>query len=507
MLHVAAQCVQDCNTLLSPFLPHAANRVHAVLGGSGELMPMPRIEQVTELDPGDGAGLATYPVITGDYSATPRLASRVPSQVGTPVAKPTPVFTKLDPSVVEDGARAAALRPVVSRRHRDRSWPRPPEALPRPVVDNHTHLDHTLAATDGFGWRERSADGPGEAWLDREPTVADHLARAAAVGVTRMVQIGCDLPSIAWTDALLTDGPDALLGGLAIHPNEAVLHAGVREVAPDGLDPDPRAHHEVPLDDAIAEVARVAAANPRVRVIGETGLDFFRAGERGRVVQREAFRAHVALAKELGLVLQIHDRDAHDEVVEVLLADGAPERTVFHCFSGDGALAEVCAEHGWYLSFAGPVGYPASAGLRDALRVHAARPRAAGDRRPVPAAAPAPRPAQRALPDGAHRGAGRGRARLGPGGPVRPGDEVQRGAVRALVSGVPARSVGGLPGYRWADRAARDLRDYPRPCPIRYRAQDCAWQRARRLDRPHHATPRPNGPCPCDETACDRRGA
>ncbi len=86
------------------------------------------------------------------------------------------------------------------------------------------------------------------------------------------------------------------------------------------------------------------------------------------VVQREAFRAHVALAKELGLVLQIHDRDAHDEVVEVLLADGAPERTVFHCFSGDGALAEVCAEHGWYLSFAGPVGYPASADLREALR-------------------------------------------------------------------------------------------------------------------------------------------
>jgi TatD DNase family protein len=237
------------------------------------------------------------------------------------------------------------------------------------LVDNHTHLDHTLAATDGFGWRERSADGPGATWLDREPTLTDHLARAAAVGVTRMVQIGCDLPSIAWTDAVLTDGPDALLGGLAIHPNEAVLHAGVREVAPDGLDPDPRAHHEVSLDDAIAEVARVAAANPRVRVIGETGLDFFRAGERGRVVQREAFRAHIALAKELDLVLQIHDRDAHDEVVEVLLADGAPERTVFHCFSGDGALAEVCAAHGWYLSFAGPVGYPASRGLRDALRV------------------------------------------------------------------------------------------------------------------------------------------
>jgi TatD DNase family protein len=260
----------------------------------------------------------------------------------------------------------------MSRKRRDRSWPPAPEPLPRPLVDNHTHLDHALEVADGFGWRERSPDGPGEAWLDREPTVADHLVRAAQAGVDRVVQIGCDLPSVAWTDALLR-GPALpgarVLGGLAIHPNEAVLHAGIREIAPDGLEPDPRPHHATPVDEAIAEVARVAAANPRVRVIGETGLDHFRAGERGRAVQREAFRAHIALAKELGLVLQIHDRDAHDEVVEVLLADGAPERTVFHCFSGDGALAEVCAAHGWYLSFAGPVGYPASRGLRDALRV------------------------------------------------------------------------------------------------------------------------------------------
>ena len=100
VLHVAAQCVSDCNTLLAPFLPHSANRVHAVLGGEGEFMPMPRIEQVTELDPGSGAGLETYPVITGDYSATPPWASR-PVVVGTPVARPTPVFTKLDDAVVD----------------------------------------------------------------------------------------------------------------------------------------------------------------------------------------------------------------------------------------------------------------------------------------------------------------------------------------------------------------------------------------------------------------------
>lgn len=241
-------------------------------------------------------------------------------------------------------------------------------------MDNHTHLESVLDVADGAGWRSDEPRAASSAWLDREPTVVDHLMRAAEVGVTRVVQVGCDLPSIAWTGALLDelDGPAGLPGarvvaGVAIHPNEAVLHAGVREVAPDGLAPAPRGHHEVSLDDAIAQVAAFAAARRQVRVIGETGLDFFRAGERGRAVQREAFRAHVALAKELGLVLQIHDRDAHADVVEVLLADGAPERTVFHCFSGDAELARLCAEHGWYLSFAGPVGYPASADLRAAL--------------------------------------------------------------------------------------------------------------------------------------------
>ena len=101
VLHVAAQCVSDCNTLLSPFLPHAANKVHLVLGGEGELMPMPRIEQVDELEPDNGAGLTSYPVITGDYAATPAWESR-PVTVGAKVDKPTPVFTKLDPSVVEE---------------------------------------------------------------------------------------------------------------------------------------------------------------------------------------------------------------------------------------------------------------------------------------------------------------------------------------------------------------------------------------------------------------------
>ena len=101
VLHVAAQCVSDCNTLLAPFLPHAANQVHRVLGGEDEFMPMPRVDQVDELEPDNGAGLTSYPVITGDYATTPAWASR-PVVAGTKIDKPTPVFTKLDPSVVDD---------------------------------------------------------------------------------------------------------------------------------------------------------------------------------------------------------------------------------------------------------------------------------------------------------------------------------------------------------------------------------------------------------------------
>jgi TatD DNase family protein len=254
----------------------------------------------------------------------------------------------------------------VSRsRTRERGWPADPEPLPAPVVDNHTHLESVL------GFPVGDPDGV--------RGVEDHLARAAGVGVTRIMQIGCDLDAAAWTDqhvgapgtssALGTPRlPAAMLGGVAIHPNEAVLHAGVREVAPDGLEPTPAARHDLGLDDAIAAIAAIARGNDRVRVIGETGLDHFRAGPRGRAVQLEAFRAHISLAKELGLALQVHDRDAHEQVIEVLERDGAPERTVFHCFSGDAAMARHCAERGWYLSFAGPVTFGANAALREALR-------------------------------------------------------------------------------------------------------------------------------------------
>jgi len=258
----------------------------------------------------------------------------------------------------------------VARRPREVGWPADPEPLPHPVPDNHTHLDTILAETDAAGWRGRASSGRAEGVPDgaasADLTVADHLARAAAVGVDRVLTVGCDLPAIAWTVAAVREHA-AMLGAVAVHPNEAVLHAGVREVAPDGLDPDPRPRHEVPLDAAITQVADAARAEPRIRAIGETGLDHFRAGERGRAVQREAFRAHLALAKELGLPVQIHDRDAHDDVLDVLVRDGAPERTVFHCFSGDAALAGFAVAQGWYLSFAGPLTFASSSALRAAL--------------------------------------------------------------------------------------------------------------------------------------------
>jgi len=99
ILHVIAQAVSDCTTMLSPFLPHSANRVHAAMGGQGEIAPMPHVEEVDDLDGGQ-----SYPIITGDYSATPRWESR-PITVGAPIAKPSPIFTKLDPSVVDEELR------------------------------------------------------------------------------------------------------------------------------------------------------------------------------------------------------------------------------------------------------------------------------------------------------------------------------------------------------------------------------------------------------------------
>ena len=124
------------------------------------------------------------------------------------------------------------------------------------------------------------------------------------------------------------------------------------------------------FDDALAEVHRLALAYPhQVVAIGETGMDLFRTGEGAKELQRDAFREHIALAKELNLPMQIHDRDSHREVIETLLADGSPERTVFHSYSGDAEMGEIARDNGWYLSFSGTVSYKGNDGIRESARL------------------------------------------------------------------------------------------------------------------------------------------
>ena len=205
------------------------------------------------------------------------------------------------------------------------SYPPLPEPLPAPVVDNHCHLD---IARDG----------------DPLP-LAEALGRAAAVGVTRVVQIGCDLPGARWAvEAAATY--DNVVAGVAIHPNDA-----------------PR---QQDLEAALTEIEELAT-RPEVRAVGETGLDFFRTGEEGRETQAYAFRRHIDLAKRLDKTLVIHDRDAHDAVLEVIDSVGPPKRWVMHCFSGDAEFARACLDRGAYLSFAGTVTFKNAQPLRDAL--------------------------------------------------------------------------------------------------------------------------------------------
>ncbi|WP_062209233.1 TatD family hydrolase [Demequina oxidasica] len=214
-------------------------------------------------------------------------------------------------------------------------WPPLPEALPFPVADNHCHLEWPAG--------------------DEPRSVERQLADASAVGVDRVVQIGCDVASARWTAQAVLKYP-AMLGGVALHPNDAPQHV-------DGT-------HESGLgyDEAFAEIAELARGE-RIRVVGETGLDYFRTGPEGRDAQIRSFRDHIALAKELGKPLQIHDRDAHGDVIDVLEQDGAPDQTVFHCFSGDAGMARLCADRGYFLSFAGTVTFKNSHGLRAALSV------------------------------------------------------------------------------------------------------------------------------------------
>jgi TatD DNase family protein len=214
---------------------------------------------------------------------------------------------------------------------RDLNRPPAPEPLPLPVVDNHCHLDIQ----------------DGQSWLD--PATA--LEMSSAVGVDRIVQIGCDLPGAAWAVDVAEHFP-AIVAGVAIHPNEA-----------------PTLDREDQLLDALTEIERLVGSSSRVRAVGETGLDYYRTGADGQEAQRRSFAAHIALANAYDKTLVIHDRDAHDDVLAMLDEHGTPERTILHCFSGDSDVARRCLDRGAYLSFAGTVTFKNAQNLRDALLV------------------------------------------------------------------------------------------------------------------------------------------
>ncbi|MYS19667.1 TatD DNase family protein [Streptomyces sp. DvalAA-14] len=220
--------------------------------------------------------------------------------------------------------------------------PPAPEPLRIPVADSHTHLDMQSAA------------------------VPEALARAAEVGVDTLIQVGCDLKGSRWAAETAARYPN-IWATVALHPNEAprIVNGDPDNWSRQG---DRPAGGMAALDAQIDAVAELAAL-PQVRGVGETGLDYFRTGSDGVAAQQHSFRRHIAIANREGKALVIHDRDAHQDVLRILLEEGAPQTVVFHCFSGDAAMAKVCAERGYYLSFAGTVTYKSAQNLRDAVAV------------------------------------------------------------------------------------------------------------------------------------------
>ena len=213
-----------------------------------------------------------------------------------------------------------------------REYPPLPEKLTTTTVDAHCHLD--IEDEDIF------------------MSVEDSLAKAKAVGITGIVQVGVDVPSSKWAVKTAKEFSQ-IHATVALHPNEAPVIA---------LEKGERA-----LDEAIAEIAELAKEDV-VRAIGETGVDFFRTSEEGRAFQEKSFRAHIQIANKLNKPVMVHDRDAHLDALRILDEEKA-QQVIFHCFSGDKEFAQELVKRGWYLSFAGTCTFKNAQSLRDALQV------------------------------------------------------------------------------------------------------------------------------------------
>ena len=212
----------------------------------------------------------------------------------------------------------------------DREFAPLPEPLPVAVADAHAHLEIVTNDTPD------------------SDAVRKVLDEAKSVGVDRIVQVGYSAEQSEWCAALADLYPGRVLAAVALHPNEAPV---VEDLAAD-----------------MAIIERLAHL-PRVRAIGETGLDYFRTPPELRGVQQESFKWHIELAKKTDKALVIHDRDSHEDVLSLLLEVGAPEKTVFHCFSGDVEMAKTCIERGYILSFAGTMTFKNAPALREAVKL------------------------------------------------------------------------------------------------------------------------------------------
>lgn len=212
----------------------------------------------------------------------------------------------------------------------DRQFAPAPEPLPVPCVDAHAHIEIiTNTAVDS-------------------PEVKQVLDDAKKAGIDRIVQVGYSAEQSQWGVALAELYENHVIAAVALHPNEAPVVADLER------------------DLAIIENL---AEHPRVRAIGETGLDYFRTPPKLRKRQQESFKWHIELAKRSKKALVIHDRDSHDDVLSILEEVGAPEKTIFHCFSGDVEMAKKCIERGYILSFAGTVTFKNAPALREALSI------------------------------------------------------------------------------------------------------------------------------------------